>query len=173
MELPSANTSEKRLSPPFCNLPPLWCCSKASSLPLQYPPRVWQLRVGLPEDTISFFEEFGRMDIEDLQWNMHNLFRLIASSSLKLAVFWVRVLEIKRPKKLDKLSENIAVHHHDILVELHTIVNQSVFIKECTWVSIFKSTWKVRVPKTNTKPKNHHYLPWSYIRGLKLYDHGT
>lgn len=59
------------------------------------------------------------------------------------------------------------------LVELHTIVNQSVFIKECTWVSIFKSTWKVRVPKTNTKPKNHHYLPWSYIRGLKLYDHGT
>ena len=114
MELPSANTSEKRLSPPFCNLPPLWCCSKASSLPLQYPPRVWQLRVGLPEDTISFFEEFGRMDIEDLQWNMHNLFRLIASPSLKLAVFWVRVLEIKRPKKLDKLSENMAAHHHDI-----------------------------------------------------------
>ena len=72
------------------------------------------------------------MDIEDLQCNVHNLFRLLASSSLKLAVLWVRELEIKRPEKLDKMSENMAAHHHDILVELHTFVNQSVFIKECT-----------------------------------------
>jgi hypothetical protein len=38
---------------------------------------------------------------------VHNLFRLTASPSLKLAVLWVRVLEIKRPEKLNKLSEKI------------------------------------------------------------------